>query len=91
MSNWLLPELGVAKADVRRVDEQRTRYTKCLELDIILNRLYRLKKAYADSLDLRVGREADRYYKPRWSEKDELKYLKMSIIRSGAPCNRFLM
>ena len=74
MSNWLLPELGVAKADDRRVDEQRTRSTKCLELDIILNRLYRLTKANADSLDLWVGREADRYYKPRWSEKDELKY-----------------
>ena len=74
MSNWLLPELEVAKADDRTVDEQRTRSTKCLELDIILNRLYRLTKANADSLDLWVGRDADRYYKPRWSEKDELKY-----------------
>lgn len=35
---------------------------------------YRLRKANADSLDPWVGREADRYYKPRWSEKDELKY-----------------
>ena len=64
----------VTKADDRYIGEQRLRSKICLELDSILKRLKNLSKSNIESLDSWKGREKNRNYKPRWSEKDELKY-----------------
>ena len=78
INKWVLPDSDssskVVRPDDRIVDVQRNRSTICTELDVILDRLNRLTKANTACLKLWVGREADRQYKPRWSEKDELKY-----------------
>ena len=67
-------ESNISKADDRNFGLQYNRSTICLDLDAILSMLRRLSEANVDSLHQWRKREESRHYKPRWSEKDELKY-----------------
>ena len=86
VDDWLQPptdhwvEKGAAssfkrlKAQRRNFNVRYMRSTECLEIDSILTTLRRLSEANLYSLDQWAKREENRHYKPRWTEKDELKY-----------------
>ena len=86
IDDWLDPEVeclrdekstkGVSssKDNEKDFDVQYNRSSICLELDAILRVLHRLTKVNVNVLDQWSKRESTRHYKPRWSEKDEMKF-----------------
>ena len=89
IEDWLDPEMDVSKdqtvtkdltsskVDDKDFDVQYNRSAMCLELEATLRVLQRLTKSNVTVLDQWSKRESTRHYKPRWSEKDEMKFRKL--------------
>ena len=63
-----------SKAQERNFEARYMRSTICIDIDSILTTTRRLYEANLYSLDQWAKREENRYYKPRWTEDDELLY-----------------